>query len=402
MNHAWIVETDGKKDKPIVAQKCIQLTDDEMGDPIPLNGRPQEQPENHLENTNIDTKQDNSEEELLFFKKSEVRALINSIKSKPFIILAGISGTGKTQLARTVAHKWVTDGEPINPVNPWEWIVDGDYYTLDKLSNYSTDQVSFTPVRPDWTDNKKIWGYLNPLEEIEVDGSKKKSFYATDILRLVIRAEQYPDKDYFIILDEMNLARVEYYFSDILSLMESPGETVSLHSEENVVDAKSQVIIPSEINFPSNIKIIGTVNVDETTHSFAPKVLDRAFVLEFLDADYELLFQGESDDITLNFCNDLKEILKPVNLHFGYRTVREIKKYIKKSGSEPTDTFDFLLKSKVLPKLHGTISDLEIPLKHLLTFCKPDDNNKSIYPESFKKIESMLQRLEDSGFTSFF
>jgi 5-methylcytosine-specific restriction enzyme B len=404
--NAWVVRTAKRKNRETHGKENrIWLDDDDLGDPIPLNpGLTTDGERKEKSASNVD-----SHNEWLYFKTSEVDALVNSIKTKPFVILAGISGTGKTQLARTVADELVN-----NQVITWAH--EDGYYRVKMLTNTVEDKISFTPVRPDWTDNKKIWGYLNPLEEID-DGSKRKLFYATDILRLLIRAQSDSENDYFIILDEMNLARVEYYFSDILSLMESSGEEVNLHSEgNNVVDAKDrETQIKPNITFPKNVKIIGTVNVDETTFAFAPKVLDRAFVLEFLDADYGLLLQSPSDEKVLEFCNKLKRILEPINLHFGYRTVKEMKAFIgNTSNSDPEEHFDFLLKAKVLTKLHGTISDLENPLKELLQLClKPgkkledyqeskEKNDEAKYPESAKKIDSMLRRLEGSGFTSFF
>ena len=352
----------------------------------------------------------------IFVSKNEVQSIVNSLNTKPFIILSGISGTGKTQLARAIAEN-IVGNNTFTEDEHFQINEQGNYYNISVIDKTGfPDRIAFTPVRPDWTDNKKIWGYLNPLEEKD----DKKVFYATDILRLVIEAskKENNEKTYFLILDEMNLARVEYYFSDILSLMESPGETVELHhyKKGDVVDSDSEtnLEIPPKISWPKNIKIIGTVNVDETTFSFAPKVLDRAFVLEFLDVNYNIILNNGE---LLDFCNDLHNILKPVNKHFGYRTVKEMKKYIEITERELNDDIkDFLLKSKVLPKLHGTTIDLGEVLIKLGNYCfnatvEPDLINRDVFDnepsneslnKSFSKLKQMNQKLESTGFTSFF
>ena len=147
---------------------------------------------------------------------------------------------------------------------------------------------TFLSVRPDWRDSKHLLGYYNPLD---------KKYYATPLLNLILRAERdYRERKndalpYFIILDEMNLARVEYYFADLLSVLESGREDDGFTREpirlHNVDEVERDQDIPKEIRLPPNIYIIGTVNIDETTYMFSPKVLDRAFVIEFHDVDMD-------------------------------------------------------------------------------------------------------------------
>ena len=142
------------------------------------------------------------------------------------------------------------------------------------------------PVRPDWVDNRGLLGYLNPLTN---------EYSTTPFLNLLLRAREEENRakaadekphPFFVILDEMNLARVEHYFSDFLSALES-GEAIPLHEDEAVDSGESQSgpRVPRKLKVPGNVLFTGTVNVDETTYMFSPKVLDRAFTIEFDQVD---------------------------------------------------------------------------------------------------------------------
>jgi 5-methylcytosine-specific restriction endonuclease McrBC GTP-binding regulatory subunit McrB len=346
-------------------------------------------------------------------------------------------------------------------------------------------RVAFLPVRPDWNEPRKMSGYYNPLTGL---------FYPTDALKVLLNAfRDYAifgneEKKYFIILDEMNLARVEYYMSDLLSLMENmwkrnddnliQGETTQIHPYINACvlsnpkgkkneetgayecsykgkeECKKCLYypllkqelndwkpdkdfrldgdpIPPRIGYPANLTIIGTVNVDETTFSFSPKVLDRAFVVEFNDVDiieYCEEYNIDNEDFK-GFVIALHDILKPVNLHFGYRVISEMWNYLKEAGEheEPSaQSLDFLLKSKVLPKIHGTEEQIGKVLEDLFKFCRsgdiPNGSNKADegginkneekwwdnnivgfkYPDSAKKIQDMYKRMKAVGYASFF
>jgi hypothetical protein len=179
--------------------------------------------------------------------------------------------------------------------------LDEDGETLERIDVYTeADQIPshlalksgaateknslFLAVRPDWRDSTSLLGYYNPLTE---------TYEWTDFLRFLLRAaESYRQKDglaWFVILDEMNLAHVEYYFADLLSIIES-GRDDDGWSREPIrltyPDAKTDNPPPHEIYLPPNLYIIGTVNMDETTHAFSPKVLDRAFTIELTDVDF--------------------------------------------------------------------------------------------------------------------
>ena len=138
-------------------------------------------------------------------------------------------------------------------------------------------------VRPDWMDNKGFLGFYNILDQ---------KYHSTPLLDFILNAKANSHKPYFVILDEMNLAKVEYYFSDFLSIMESrtvdnpDGEKIHLHSLEEAKTHEGRKI-PQKIRIPRNLFFTGTVNVDETTYMFSPKVLDRANVMEFNEVNLE-------------------------------------------------------------------------------------------------------------------
>jgi hypothetical protein len=139
-------------------------------------------------------------------------------------------------------------------------------------------------VRPDWTDHRGLLGYLNPLSN---------KYVTTPFLELLLRADeecqiaqraQRPPRPFFVLLDEMNLARVEHYFADFLSALES-GEPLSLHENAAIEEGEEEHAVPRRLAIPPNLFLLGTVNVDETTYLFSPKVLDRAFTIEFDKVD---------------------------------------------------------------------------------------------------------------------
>ncbi|OIP43602.1 MAG: hypothetical protein COX16_08170 [Deltaproteobacteria bacterium CG23_combo_of_CG06-09_8_20_14_all_51_20] len=357
-----------------------------------------------------------------------------SLKTKPFVILTGISGTGKTKIAQVFA----------------------DYMCQDDKRVEADKRKAFIPVRPDWMDNKGLLGFYNILDQ---------KYHSTPLLDLLLNAQEKPEKPHFVILDEMNLAKVEQYFSDFLSIMESrtadrpEGEKITLHSGREAT-AEDGRIIPGKIHIPVNVFFTGTVNVDETTYMFSPKVLDRANVIEFNEVDLEGYTTGISHDDA--FCLDtpdvrnalidlevspfcsrgdysrFKEIfegrenpfqelvsrLKTYNLHFGYRVVNEMSRFVWMAQGacgehfELSDAIDIQILQKVLPKFHGTQGKLQQPLSDLLHFCfdetdktgKPSEDllqkaqstdNGATYPRSARKIARMIQNLKIQGYTSF-
>jgi len=219
-----------------------------------------------------------------------------SLKSKPFLILAGISGTGKSKLARLFA-------EAIG-------------------CNTKNGRFMLVPVRPDWSDSTELLGYKD----------MHNKFHPGVLTNFIKRAINDINRPYFFVLDEMNLARVEYYFSDILSIIESRKKD----GDRIVTDPLLNKELLDEDSFheygnlyiPENLYFIGTVNMDETTFPFSKKVLDRANVIEFSDVNLDY-FVGDIEEITekvlnnsflksefltLNDCLDYREIIDDVIL----------------------------------------------------------------------------------------
>ena len=205
-----------------------------------------------------------------FFSREVLTRYFLSLKTKPFVILTGISGTGKTKIAQIFA----------------------DYICQNKEKDEKEKRIAFISVRPDWMDNKGLLGFYNILDE---------TYHETPLLNLLLEARDSPNVPYFVILDEMNLSKVEQYFSDFLSIMESRtsdnmiGEPIFLHSLDKVKTLSGKEI-PGRIYIPENIYFTGTVNVDETTYMFSPKVLDRSNVIEFNEVDLEGYISGSGKE----------------------------------------------------------------------------------------------------------
>jgi MoxR-like ATPase len=325
-----------------------------------------------------------------------------SLLTKPFVILTGLSGTGKTKLTRLYA--------------------DAVYGVPDEGTN---DCYNIVAVRPDWTDSRGLLGYYNPLT---------RAYEATPFLRFMLRAAADPQHWYYLCLDEMNLARVEYYFSDFLSAMES-GQPVALHSQaecvatragdglapvlsEAEVQAQGYVVggvlyVPPTLRIPDNLILSGTVNVDETTHAFSDKVLDRANSIEFSRVDLERYAERyrqrypdreEMLGEVMPLLRETYDLLEQRYLHFGYRTLEEVLGYLWQNENLPeelrrdwSEALDNQLMQKVLPKLRGddrireTLGDL-----HDLLSDRLGAGSRSV-----DKLTWMIAELDAFGSTQF-
>lgn len=329
------------------------------------------------------------------------------LKARPFLILSGISGTGKSSVVRLMA-------EAVNGV------ADG------RAQGYR-----LIPVRPDWHDVRDLVGYEHVLTGV----------YRPGALLLALReAQADPDRPYFACLDEMNLARVEHYFADFLSVMETARRTPDGEWTTDLLELGGEGVAGLEearMPIPPNFFVVGTVNVDETTYAFSPKVLDRANAVLFDEMDLafpEVEGNGAFDAGALRDLgqalldrpyrqfedvrhradvagwNDvliaLNEILSEVDLPFAYRVRDGVLVYMAYAldliealpedapAFAPQDAFDYQVLQKVLPRLSGG-AELEEALEALYRFCE------KTYPRSARKLDRMRRRLAQAGFVSF-
>lgn len=346
-----------------------------------------------------------------------------SLKSKPFVLLAGTSGTGKTRLARLFA-------KAIGALD------DGRYL-----------QVA---VKPDWSDSTDLFGHVN-LDNEFIPGA---------IVEFIKKAaDDKNDLPYILCLDEMNLARVEYYLSDFLSVIETRDWDGSSIKTDRLIpkvcysgDSAAEKTY-ADLRFPDNLYIVGTVNMDETTFPFSKKVLDRANTIEFSYVDFSLGDESEDEGAeplpvensflradflrlqkdcgeqweTVKKINDklitINEILKNGDAHFGYRMRDEIIFYMlyreKYDLLNENEAFDNQIMQKILPRIQGSSEAIANLLRNLFKECAGPYANKSgssdshkmenyikdgnsvSYPKSAEKIWKMLRRFEDDDFTSY-
>jgi 5-methylcytosine-specific restriction protein B len=340
-----------------------------------------------------------------------VATFLASLLTKPFVLLTGLTGSGKTQIALKFG----------------EWL--------------GAERRLVTPVRPDWTGPEALFGYEDALVPASADG--RKAWFVPAPLEFMLRAAQYPEEPHLLLLDEMNLAHVERYFADFLSGMESGEPTLpNLVKDQQAwrLDPEGPAALP----IPSNLFVVGTVNVDETTYAFSPKVLDRAQTIEFRVATDELSsvprYPTPAPSASLAHLAEILVIsrnrswhvdhptagLEPVGVHlralhavlsrwdleFGYRTnlegIRFASIYSALGRSDWREALDLIVLQKILPRIHGPRARVEEPLKSLERFCVllSDDESKPLDGEpalamSLLKVRRMLRLVRANQFVSF-
>ncbi|MBD5269743.1 MAG: NgoFVII family restriction endonuclease [Bacteroides sp.] len=389
---------------------------------------------------------------------------LRAMRTKPFLLLAGISGTGKSRIVKQMAFDSCPDNAELrsDPTSP------GNYCLIE--------------VKPNWHDSTELLGY-----ESKIGGAH---YQLTTFVKFLIKAMLHPNVPFFVCLDEMNLAPVEQYFAEFLSVLESrtkleDGHIVSeplikadifankdyelklqddlfgLELKEEINKDGSQRIIsgklPDEmqpmyealkkhgLRIPENVVVIGTVNMDETTHQFSRKVIDRAMTIEmnlpegdpFMDfftnaSDLSYRTNPTSASLYLATETKAKDVIKDLSLaddgktkwlkgeiagvltrlndaldgtpfKVAYRVQNELLLYFYQMWRENKSakwkeilytSVDQILMMKVLPRVEGDEELLEGPLKRLIEFAAP-------YPNAKKKLDEMKKRLEQSRFTSF-
>ena len=372
---------------------------------------------------------------------SQYRPYLTAIKSKPFLLLAGISGTGKSRIVRELARAC--------------WDADSEEYKAQKPKNFEMVQV-----KPNWHDSGELIGYVSRV-------SGKAEFVVGDFLKFVAKAWEDLETPYFLCLDEMNLAPVEQYFAEYLSVVESRKRndegmvvtdpilkkaneewyfnlTASLTSDEEIRTQFNE----KGISLPQNLIVIGTVNMDETTFSFSRKVLDRAMTIEMNEVD---LYGGLTDrheeignivnnelvgtavegvdvyddnkdvcDIAIGYLAKLNKVLEGTPFKVAYRTRNEFLLYVvnnlpyckDKEGNELPQGFviaralDEITSMKILSRIEGDdtkvkeslLDNLMNAIKDGLSEIAGEEN--PVESVSIAKLKEMKDRL-NSGYTSF-
>lgn len=352
------------------------------------------------------------------------------LRAKPFVILSGISGTGKTKLPRLFAEAVGAN-------------------------------LKHIAVKPNWSDNSDLMGYFSVAIGDFVPGP---------LTLMIEECQKAPGKVFFVTLDEMNLAHVEYYLSDILSVMETRtrrGDGV-VSSEPIPLELPLEVAAPRpeaatrwaelrKLRLPWNLFMVGTVNVDETTHPFSRKVLDRASTIDFSDVELgsfgaqqsgieapavplptpreflldrplsiQEIYSSDAPffDGIAGLLEELNNYLRDADMHFAYRVRDEVCLYMwswKSLGLAEllpeNDAFDLCLLQKVLSRCQGSSESARAVLQRVFFFAcgvpvddsplEPDRLDARVppgdrrYRRTAEKTIRMLRRYRDGGFFSY-
>ena len=370
---------------------------------------------------------------------SKYRPYITAIKSKPFLLLAGISGTGKSRIVRELARAC--------------WDVESPEYTAHKPKNYEMVQV-----KPNWHDSSELIGYVS-----RINGEQ---YVVGPFLRFMVKAILDPNTPYFLCLDEMNLAPVEQYFAEFLSVIESRKQENGKVVTDPIVDYEpteayknliDQLFDDDEIraeylkekggkrlSIPQNLIVVGTVNMDETTFSFSRKVLDRAMTIEMnevnlaggLTQKHETIGKLNFDDLVgmnvegvdvyadhqdvcdkaIAYLQKINDVLEGTPFKVAYRTRNEFLLYVvnnlpyrkDEDGNELSEeevvarALDEITSMKVLSRIEGddqkVKEELLARLEQVVTDMLPETlHEKSV---SLAKLKEMKERCK-TGFTSF-
>lgn len=389
---------------------------------------------------------------------------LRAMRAKPFLLLAGISGTGKSRIVKQMAFDSCPDHADLrrDVTSP------GNYCLIE--------------VKPNWHDSTELLGY-----ESKIGGAH---YQITPFVKFLAKAMLYPEVPFFVCLDEMNLAPVEQYFAEFLSVLESrtkidrhivseplvkadifankdyelklQDDLFGLELKEEITADGKQRIISGKLSdetqsvydelkkhglrIPKNVIVIGTVNMDETTHQFSRKVIDRAMTIEmnlpdgnpfmdFFDNASELKYRTTPTSPGLYLATetkasevvkalaadnaektewlkgevakvltDINSVLEGTPFKVAYRVQNELMLYFYQLWMEDKNakwrdilniSIDQILMMKVLPRIEGDEELLEKPLERLISYCG------SSYPNAANKLKEMKQRLSQSRFTSF-
>lgn len=293
----------------------------------------------------------------LRIEERTIRRYHVSLKTRGFVVLSGLSGSGKTALARRYAQ--IVGAQPL-----------------------------LVAVAPNWTTNEDLLGYVDPINHEYRHTQFSEFLIAAQEEYEHAKLEQRNPQPFHLILDEMNLARVEYYFAKFLSAME-----LRTDSEPSLIDLGGELQVP----LTPNLKFVGTVNIDETTHGFADKVYDRAQLLEMpVDRDQIKLHTDgrEYQSLLLAVWDALRRVAP-----FGFRVLDDIATYVDRAavlGVAWQEAVDEQLLQKVLPKIKGTDPQIGDALDTLAQVIEDS------CPLTYAKIQGMQAAFRDHGFVSYF
>jgi hypothetical protein len=359
------------------------------------------------------------------FEPWQVASFVHGVRTKPFMILAGISGTGKSKLPLLIGE-------------------------------LTGARVELIPVRPDWTDSADLIGYT----------SLQGAFVPGRLLAFAKLASENPNQQHFAVLDEMNLARVEQYFAEVLSLIEDRRPTEAGFASHAALTPTADALW-RDVHLPSNFAVIGTVNMDETTHGFSRKVLDRAFTLEMSEVDLsswrsttaetslemspwpaerwraialrpgDLRSPSDADtrciEEVITVLTKVNEILSIAQLQVGYRVRDEVAMFLLHANADlksftnrgaAVNPLDLALLMKVLPRIQGGSGAIRTVLKHMIVWAsseKADAGDEGVratvsdwasegrpaalaaarFPRTAARLCLMWERLQADGFTSY-
>jgi hypothetical protein len=364
---------------------------------------------------------------------------LTALRTKPFMLLAGISGTGKSRIVREMAKACWKEGDA-------------------EFGKNHPKNFCMVQVKPNWHDSSELIGYVS-----RINGEK---FVVGPFLRFLAKAINDPNTPYFLCLDEMNLASVEQYFAEYLSVIESrklnadgsittdpiiPYENTEAYGtliDQLFADEADRKAYKSEndgkrLTIPQNLFVVGTVNMDETTFSFSRKVLDRAMTIEMNEVDlHGGLEKGKDNEIGYignsiigeaaegcdvyeqneDLCDQVLAYLEKVNtvlegtpFKIAYRTRNEfllyaVNRQLLDKDSQLWQTLDEMTSMKILSRIEGDSERTQKVLNGLKNMVDEEIVAKIPTPENGKeraesitasKIEEMLNKLKDSGYTSY-
>lgn len=324
-----------------------------------------------------------AKEEKLYFEMDVIRFFISGFAASHFMILEGLSGTGKSSLPRYFAK-------------------------------FINSEVLFVPVQATWRDKTNLIGYFNDFS---------KTYSETEFLLKMYQANYNPDKLYFFVLDEMNISRVEYYFADFLSVLEYPENLWKI----KIMQLPFNFIPPAKleegiIQIPSNSYFVGTANKDDSTFTITDKVYDRAITIEFDNRNESFEVKEDVSTIHLSkshlhnlyteainnpagkmtqadfekFQKITDYIYQKFDITFGNRILNQIENIVPvyvATGGEKTEALDFLLSRKVISKIEGRFEDyVKGALKDLLVLIEKT-YGANVLKRSEKTIQSLMRRL---------